>query len=193
MGWLRGVGSLKLQVSFAKEPYKWDDILQKRPIIWRSLLIHPMYILSRVAKTHRMPYLYRSFSANEPYNLWLFCEKWPAKRDPTGLRQLVWLDFVLVAYSSRGACLCMWNDSLKSILDVRRAYGACSYYVHTYMYICIYKCICIHTYILTHTCMHEQRARLCVHIYMCTSFWKRNHFGFCFGIYIRIYSSQGAC
>jgi len=26
-------GSLKLQVSFAKEPYKRDNILQKRPII----------------------------------------------------------------------------------------------------------------------------------------------------------------
>ena len=37
--WLRLVGSLKLQVSFATEPYKRDDILQKRPIIWRSLLI----------------------------------------------------------------------------------------------------------------------------------------------------------
>jgi len=30
------VGSLKLQVSFAKEPYKRDNILQKRPIILRS-------------------------------------------------------------------------------------------------------------------------------------------------------------
>jgi len=39
MGWLRLVGSLKLQVSFAKEPYKRDDILQQRPIILRSLLI----------------------------------------------------------------------------------------------------------------------------------------------------------
>ena len=29
----------------------------------------------RVAKTHRMPYLYRSSSAKEPYNQWLFCEK----------------------------------------------------------------------------------------------------------------------
>jgi len=38
MGWLRLVGSLKLQVSFAKEPYKRDDILQKRPILLRSLL-----------------------------------------------------------------------------------------------------------------------------------------------------------
>jgi len=38
MGWLRLVGSLKLQVSFAKEPYKRHDILQKRPMILRSLL-----------------------------------------------------------------------------------------------------------------------------------------------------------
>ena len=37
-GWLRLVGSLKL-VSFAKEPYKRDDIMQTRPIILRSLLI----------------------------------------------------------------------------------------------------------------------------------------------------------
>ena len=39
MGWLRLVGSLKLWVSFAKETYKRDDILQKRPVILRSLLI----------------------------------------------------------------------------------------------------------------------------------------------------------
>jgi len=39
MGWLRLVGSLKLQVSFTKEPYKRDDILQKRPAILRNLLI----------------------------------------------------------------------------------------------------------------------------------------------------------
>ena len=39
MGWLRLEGSLKLYVSFAKEPYKRDYILQKRPTILRSLLI----------------------------------------------------------------------------------------------------------------------------------------------------------
>jgi len=39
MVWLRLVGSLKLYVSFAKEPYKRDHTLQKRPIILRSLLI----------------------------------------------------------------------------------------------------------------------------------------------------------
>ena len=38
-GVLRLVGSLKLQVSFAKELYRRDDILQRRPMILRSLLI----------------------------------------------------------------------------------------------------------------------------------------------------------
>jgi len=38
MRWLQLVGSLKLKVSFAKEPYKRDYILQKRPIVLRSLL-----------------------------------------------------------------------------------------------------------------------------------------------------------
>ena len=33
MGWLRFVGSLKVSVSFAKEPLKRDYILQKRPNI----------------------------------------------------------------------------------------------------------------------------------------------------------------
>jgi len=39
MRWLRLVGSLKVKVFFAKEPYKRDDILQERPIILWSLLI----------------------------------------------------------------------------------------------------------------------------------------------------------
>ena len=38
MGWLWLVGSMKLQVSFAKEPYKRDTVLQKRPIILSILL-----------------------------------------------------------------------------------------------------------------------------------------------------------
>ena len=36
MAWLRLVGSLKLHVSFAKEPYTRDDILQKRPIFLKE-------------------------------------------------------------------------------------------------------------------------------------------------------------
>ena len=40
-----------------------------------ALFLHPSLDGYRVAKTHRMPYLHRSFSAKEPYNYWLFCEK----------------------------------------------------------------------------------------------------------------------
>ena len=53
MGWLRLVGSLKLQVSFAKEPYKRDDILQKRPMITRSVLIEaPPYPDVHISDVH---------------------------------------------------------------------------------------------------------------------------------------------
>jgi len=38
MGWIRLVGSIELQVSFAKEPYKRDYSLQKRPVIQSILL-----------------------------------------------------------------------------------------------------------------------------------------------------------
>ena len=39
MGWLRLVGSLKLQVSFAEYHLFYRALLQKRPILWRSLPI----------------------------------------------------------------------------------------------------------------------------------------------------------
>jgi len=50
MGWLRLVGSLKLQVSFAKEPNKRDDILQKRPIILRRLVVATSCVVKRVSQ-----------------------------------------------------------------------------------------------------------------------------------------------
>ena len=39
MVWLRLVASIKWQVSFAKEPYKRDDILPKRPVLLSILRI----------------------------------------------------------------------------------------------------------------------------------------------------------
>jgi len=38
MGWLLLVGSIKLHVSFANEPFERDDILQKKHIILSILL-----------------------------------------------------------------------------------------------------------------------------------------------------------
>jgi len=46
MVWLWLVGSIKLEVSFAKETYKRDDILQKRPIIlWILLTVATPYLM----------------------------------------------------------------------------------------------------------------------------------------------------
>ena len=64
MGWLSLVGSLKLQVSFEKEPYKRGDVLRKRPVILKSLLI--VATPYRVAKTHRMPILICHFPQKSP-------------------------------------------------------------------------------------------------------------------------------
>jgi len=51
MGWLRLAGYFKLYVSFAKEPYKRDVILQKRPIIVSLLIVATPY-LCVVERTH---------------------------------------------------------------------------------------------------------------------------------------------
>jgi len=48
MGWLRLVGSLKLQVSFVKEPYTRDDILQKRPHLCIGIRVYCSPYYNRV-------------------------------------------------------------------------------------------------------------------------------------------------
>ena len=66
MGWLRFVGSSKLQISFAMQPYKIDDILQKRPIIFKEptnrsrpiasethCVMYPMKHIDTDTQTHR--------------------------------------------------------------------------------------------------------------------------------------------
>ena len=83
--------ALKSQVSFAAYRLLYRALLQKRPITFRSLLIvatpyHSTHVVIvkkmqsfyRVAKTYRIPYLYRSFSAKVTYIWWLFCGKWSA-------------------------------------------------------------------------------------------------------------------
>jgi len=71
MGWLQLVGSIKLYVSFAKETYKRDDILQKRPIILSILLTvaTPPHIHDFMCVAKSSPSLDeqdRLFSARDP-------------------------------------------------------------------------------------------------------------------------------
>ena len=73
MGWLQLVGSFELYVSFAQEPYKRDYILQKWPIILRSLLI--------VATPHQVsltlgasPQFHQHNESSKCHELLLSCE-----------------------------------------------------------------------------------------------------------------------
>ena len=47
----------------------------------KKALVEPT-VRYKVAEMHRVPYLYRSLSAKEPFNWWLFCRKRPVKTRP---------------------------------------------------------------------------------------------------------------
>ena len=71
--------AITLSKLFPSLQYLYTNIAKNHHICIFDLKSCCSISLYSVAKTHRMPYLYRSFiSAKEPYNWWLFCEKWPA-------------------------------------------------------------------------------------------------------------------
>jgi len=113
MGWLRLVGSLKLQVSFAKEAYKRDDILQKRPIILRRLLIvaTPYYVrqsvlwhLSRqsVFRHHARQSVFRHLRHDARQNVFqalstvIFLKQISSKKISINLNKSVFLNYLLL-------------------------------------------------------------------------------------------------
>ena len=66
MGWLRLVGSFKLYVSFAKEPYERDYFLQKKPMILRSLLtVATPYHTCECQEQYVHKHVYMKFSVFE--------------------------------------------------------------------------------------------------------------------------------
>ena len=182
VGQLRLVGSLKLQISFAKEPYKRDDTLQRRRMILRSLLI--IATPYKAAKTQSMPYLYRSFSAKETCDQWLFfCEKTPATEGS------LWVFATLqhntnyratlhkMTYKNRHPLGLQQNTSvyLQVLATKTKTYSAFQR-ICVCLYECIYTCIqhtwehsymqvCIYVYI-QHTLT---QSSICVYVHI----WKR--------------------
>ena len=91
MWWLRSVGSLKSQVSFAKEPWKRDDILQKRPVIFRSLLnVATPYIYTCL---HLCTYTPRAISGLQSCLRWLYTQTYIYALHSC-LRLRVWRDTI---------------------------------------------------------------------------------------------------
>jgi len=75
MGWLRLVGSLKLQVSFAKESYKRDHILQKRPMILRILQIEATPYIAIWYSTFDIELICVNFLQESTIKETIFCKR----------------------------------------------------------------------------------------------------------------------
>jgi len=170
VGWLRLVGSLKLEVSFAKEPYKKNDFLQKRPIILRSLLIvaTPYYIhckawlkswLLRMENNDLKIYDLKIINFSNfqiiIINLWFGRRRrWVARPQPlrgcgsSCLRKL----------KSRYAHVDV-NIHIRIRIRIRTRM-----HVHSYTYTYTYLRIRIHTftYKYTYTCMHMHMYNVCI-------------------------------
>jgi len=140
MGWLRLVGSLKLQVSFAKEPYKWDCILHKRPITLRSLLIEatPYCIWSVIQSRSPISISLVSFQRNAAKETWRTrssIEIWDSRNDTPNATGCMchsakqsWLYICVQIY------VCVWIDACMS-----NGLYPCTVYVC----ICVLVCICV--------------------------------------------------
>jgi len=77
MGWLRSVGAWKFYVSFAKEPYKRDDILQRIHINLRSLLIVAtlyLWIFTHVDWAHTHIYVCTCEKCTQTYPRFYICK-----------------------------------------------------------------------------------------------------------------------
>jgi len=76
-------------------------------------------VLYRVAKTHRMPYLCKSFSVKQPDIQWLFCKKRPATEGIVCVFATLYVDNVLTGCSGL-QCVTVYShpSSMNSILHL---------------------------------------------------------------------------
>jgi len=171
MGWHRLVGSIKLQVSFAKELYERDNILEKRPVISSILL------------TVATPYVIPVF----PHHMWSQCSEVP------------WVILSLHIYdsmsslSSSMACTASSPSSCSSKSNILTAFSrstlTCAPRIYIRMYVCIYVYAYVYAYIKNSICIY-----MCVYVYVYTYIYiyvlttfSRSTFTFAPRTHIRIY------
>jgi len=133
MGWLRLVGSIKLQVSFAKEHYQRDAILRKRPII--------LSILLTVATPYEwgwvMPYEYGQVPLKLSDHIFIF------------ISMSIYLSLYLFIY----VCIhiYIYTYIYINIWYAYYIYTYCIYYLHIYIY--VYTHIQILICLLIYSCL----------------------------------------
>jgi len=172
MKWLQLVDSPKTYVSFAKEPYKRDCILQKRPMFLGRLLI--------IATPHASPppctKQESSIQQKEPcitglscMNIGLFCMKGPERNIGRVVSRIYWankqgktrwqlrsdvMPFTdgFLAHGHTGVCACMFACSHE---------WKCVYiYICVYVYVFVCVRVCVRESVYTYICVYEY-----IHIY----------------------------
>jgi len=146
MGWLWLAGILKLQVSFAKEPYKRDYILQKRPIILQVSFAKEPYKRDYILQKRPIILVHIHVErATYTWNLWSWIT----------MRALL-CDICMHVYMGaiEGTALQCVNTYIYMYWNI---------YINIYIYMYIFHragCICGQKYIYVYMCIY-------IYIYMC--------------------------
>jgi len=169
MGWLRLLGSFKLSFFFAKDPYKRDYILQKRPMILQSLLIEPYHY--HVWITEYLEYAHQnSFFINAYRYIYAsvhICIYVSIYMDEIHTYTYMYINMHVI-FLRTFFHQSVWNTFMKFVSDVRLLIKppvtrpphthANTVDTHVYMYIYV-------LYIYTYICMHIIYSYI-LHIYI---------------------------
>jgi len=144
LGWLRWVGSIKLYVSLARDSYKRDYVLQKRPMILRSLLIvatsYSTDCFQRIARTSgtwliHMWDMTHSYMGHDSfiYGTWLI-HMWLIH---IALTSGTWLIHMWLIHMWLEVCICdMTHSSMTWRIHVWRDSFTCAM-IHMWHAVCI--------------------------------------------------------
>jgi len=156
MRWLRLVGSLKLYVSFAKYRLLYRALLQKRPMILRSLLIvaTPYLHLTHSYPCHNS-FIHTNTCYTTPSEVWhnsfIFLYMYPTC-DLT--HSYPYHNSSIHTNTCDTTPLEVWNDSFIYILHATwRIYTRAITHPYTWHDSSIHKTWLIHTHDMTHLCM----------------------------------------
>jgi len=182
MGWLWLVGSIKLQISFAKEPYKRDNILHKRRITLSILLtVATPYVcvLFSLQHTHkrtptRTPRRTRSPNMQFQHIQHGIPAHTHTRTHVPSPSHMCWnsmfRDLVRLGMCVRVRLCACWREKNCGCVGVHQSvvcicviyiYIYIYIYIHIYVYIYIYVYICIYMYIYVYIHIH-----VCIYVYM---------------------------